>query len=281
VSLTLFVTTTQAITTTENTAAKTSPPALKLAVYPYTHTSRVVPAWTPLADYLQQHLQQPVVVVSAPSHAAFAQRAEAGDYFLYITAPHMAAWLDQQGQACRVRKILIPLYGQLWVTKTSGYRGLNELAGKTIATMARGSLVAELLDYQGAILRDQRPFDFTIQYNPSHVSAVRAVLNGTADAAYVVPLPVPQLIGPDFESIVIVERSKLTTHAMFMTPAGLGHEHAEKMGRLLDDFQSNDDKAQTMFTPYLYSTPTIFEPILDSDIENLIPLANQWHGKLN
>ena len=67
-------------------------PALKLGIYPYSYTARIVPIWKPLADYQQQQLQQPVVIVSAVDNTTFAQRAADGDYFLYAAAPHVAAW---------------------------------------------------------------------------------------------------------------------------------------------------------------------------------------------
>jgi len=262
-------------------SADSSPPTLKLGIYPYTFISRIVPTWQPLAAYLQQRLQRPVIIVSTKDNETFTRRAEHGDYFLYISAPHVAAMLDQRSVARRIAKVAVPIYAQLLAPKTAGYNGIEDLAGKTIATASDGTLVAELLDYRTARVRDLQQFVVTITNKPSHVSAVRAVLNGSADAAYVVPLPYKQVIGSEIETLVVLERSKLTTNSMLLSPAGLGIEHASKMARLVNDFQSTDKNAATMFAPYLYSGPAIFQPIEDSDINNLMPLVNHWQSKSN
>lgn len=256
-------------------------PALKLGINPYTVTSRIVPAWQPLANFLEQQLQQPVLLVSAVNTQTFTQRAINGDYFLYLSAPHVAAWLDRQGSANRVRQFFVPIYGQLLVLKQSGYDRLEDLTGKTIATVNPGTFIAELLDYRIAMLGENRPFQATIESRPTHASAFRALLNGSVEAAFIGPIPHPHLHTLRLDSIKIIERSKLTGNAMLMTPASLGVAHAQRMAKLVDKFQAEYPQASALLADFLRGVDGQFKPITDADIGHLMPLVNNWRSGID
>lgn len=256
-------------------------PALKLGIYPYSITARIAPTWRPLADYLQEQLQQPVVVVSAVDNITFARRAANGDYFLYIAAPHTAAWLETEAVALRVRKLSVPVFGRLLAPEGAGYTGLPDLAGKTIATAQSGVFVAELLDYQLTQLQHQQPLEITVVHTPTHLSALRAVLNGSANAAYITSLRHNHMRGIELNPVVEVERSKLVSYGMIMTPAALGEQHAQKMTRLLEQFTATDPRAATLLTNIVEGFTAEFLPIKDVDMEQLRPLVKHWRSKLD
>ena len=267
------------------TLADTAPPAgqqtLKLGIYPYSVTTRILPAWRPLAKHIQQSLEQPVMVVSAPDTGSFTERALNGNYFLYLCAPHVAAWLDQQGSAHRVRKLTIPAYGRLLTLEKTRYRTLEDLAGRTVATVRQGTFVAELLDFQVAVLNKSKPFAINIEAKPTHAGALRALLNGSVDAAFIAPIPHPHLLDLQAEAAVTVQRTRLSSNGMFLAPVKLGTEHAQRMGRLLDTFEAENSAASAVLNTLVPSNPGQFAPINDEDIARLSPLVNNWRRGLN
>lgn len=256
-------------------------PALKLGIYPYSITARIVPTWRPLADYLQEQLQQPVVIVSAIDNSTFTRRAADGDYFLFIAAPHTGAWLETEAVALRVRKLSVPVFGRLLAPERAGYTGIPDLAGKTIATAQSGVFVAELLDYHLTQLQHQQPLAITVVYTPTHLSALRAVLNGSANAAYITSLPYTHMLGIELNPVVEVERSELVGYGMLMTPAALGEQHARKMTGLLEQFTATDPRAAILLTNIVQGFTAEFLPIEDIDVEQLRPLVNHWRSKLD
>ncbi|MDF1818087.1 MAG: PhnD/SsuA/transferrin family substrate-binding protein [Immundisolibacteraceae bacterium] len=269
------------LATLAETAAQPRQQTLKLGIYPYSVTTRVLPAWRPLAKYLQQSLEQPVTLVSAPDTRSFTQRAVNGDYFLYLSAPHVAAWLDQQGSANRVRKMTIPAYGRLLTLEQTHYRTLEDLAGRTVATVRQGTYVAELLDFQVAVLNKTKPFTINIEAKPTHAGALRALLNGSVDAAFIAPIPHPHLLDLQAEAAVTVQRTRLSSNGMFLAPVSLGTEHALRMGRLLDTFATDNSAASAVLNTLVPNNPGQFAPIDDEDIARLSPLVNNWRRGLN
>jgi len=269
------------VATLADTAHQARQQTLKLGIYPYSVTTRVLPAWRPLAKHLQQSLEQPVMLVSAPDTGAFTERAVNGDYFLYLSAPHVAAWLDQQELANRVRKLTIPAYGRLLTIEETRYRTLEDLAGRTVATVRQGTFVAELLDFQVAVLNKTKPFTITIEAKPTHASALRALLNGSVDAAFIAPIPHPHLLDLQAEAAVTVQRTRLSANGMFLAPVSLGTEHALLMGRLLDTFETENSAASAVLNTLVPSNPGQFAPINDEDIARLSPLVNNWRRGLN
>ncbi|MEL0082044.1 MAG: PhnD/SsuA/transferrin family substrate-binding protein [Gammaproteobacteria bacterium] len=252
--------------------------ALKFGVYPYSFTSRIAAAWQPLADYLQHQLKQPVVMVSAPDSETFIQRASRGDYFLYLSAPHTAAWLSLRGEALAIRSFQPPLYGQLLTTGAHDGSTLADFAGAKIATADTHSYIAELLEFEITQLNNQAPFHLTVVHKPSHTSAVRALLNGEVSAAYIGPLPRPHLPANSLDQVKILEKSRFTANAMFLTPAASGTEHANRMTEILDKFINSEPEVKGILPGILSDETTRFTPVKQQELKQLAPLVEHWRS---
>ena len=257
-------------------AASTGQPAtsLKIGLVPYSAGSRAVAAWLPLADFLQQKLQKPVSIVTAPSHKIFHQRIQQGRYFLIGSTPHIAAAMIKKNQAYPVRLIPAPITGRLIIRNDSSYSNLRALVGKSIATTSVGSFTARLLEREIEILNKQQPFSVNIRYSASHAGAVRSLLNGQTDAAFVSKIPHTASTVDQFDNLNIIGHSSLTSYPMIITPTALGAEHAVTMGKLLDEFSKMNALATSTLNPFNSELRHEFAVIKQADLDILEPLIS-------
>ncbi|MBL4620931.1 MAG: PhnD/SsuA/transferrin family substrate-binding protein [Immundisolibacteraceae bacterium] len=243
---------------------------------PYSASSRAISAWLPFAEFLQKKLQHPVVVVTAPNHKIFYERIQEGRYFLIGSSPHIAADMIKQNQAYPVRLITVPIIGHLIIRNGSPFANLKALAGKSITTTPVGSFTALLLEREIQLLNEQQPFSVSIRYSNSHAGALRNLLNGRTDAAFVSQLPHSASSVDQLAGLNIIDLASLTSYPMIISPKTLGAEHAIKMGRLLDEFSKTHSLAVNALQPFKNEPLYGFVPIQQADLDILEPLVRAW-----
>ena len=260
----------------ENLPSHSASESLKIGLVPYSASSRAIAAWLPLANFLQAELKKPVQVVTAPNHKVFFERVLQGRYFLLLSSPHVAAAMIKRGQVYPVRLVTIPLTARLLVHKNSPFTNLKSLAGKSISTTNVGAFTALLLEQEIALLNKVQPFSMSIRYQSSHAAAIRSLLTGHTDAAYVSRLPHSKSSLEQFKQLKILSYSSITSHPMVVSPTSLGVDHANMIGALLDQYADQEPLSTRSLQPFGGAPKYTFAPIRQSDLDLLEPLFAHW-----
>ena len=263
-----------------DTAAETQmepPQRLKFGIAPYSASSRLIPSWAPLVRYLEAELGQPIATVSAPNHQQFLRRAKRGEYFFYVSTPHSAVAAISRGEALPVRYLSVPFRGQLVVPHNSSVTRLSDLENQVIVTATPDSFVAANLDYEISRLQLLSPFSTTVRYEKTHAAALRSLLNGLADAAYITRLPHKDRRQNGTLAVKTVQQSALVGYPFLLIPADSGEAMAARLGVLLDNFKAGSRQAEITPTSIVGESRYRFAPISAKQLRQLSALAEHWH----
>lgn len=89
---------------------------LRLGLIPHLSTKLLLQKYGPLINYLEQELQRPVIVNTAPNFRTFIDRVIRGDFDIYLTAPSMAAYHEKHNKHWRLAKFSQKIQGAIVVT---------------------------------------------------------------------------------------------------------------------------------------------------------------------
>jgi len=160
--------------------------AISFGMLPFVSTHRLIEIFLPIKEYLEQELQRPVKLVTAPNFSDYMQRLLDGEYDLYHTPPHFAALAELEYGHRRLSRYSGSLDGSLFVIKNGPIKSFKDLKGKTMSTPARLAVITMLGE---SLLEDnglQPGKDVTIRHASSHGNAILSVARGKTDAAVVV-----------------------------------------------------------------------------------------------
>jgi len=212
-------------------------------------------------------LQRRIIVQTAPNFNIYTKRAIQGRYDLYLTAPHLAAFLESKYGHKRVVKFSNRLRGVIVVARDSAYQRLSDLRGKVVAAPDELSVSAMLGEV--TFLRNQinPQTDLILKYTPSHNNALHAVALGKADAA-IAGLPAFKITTAGSKlkrPLRILSKTHSIPQMMFMTPARVSKSEREKFKQVLLNI-TNDatGKAFVESVPFGH-----FSLITDRDMQEL------------
>lgn len=157
--------------------------ALHLGVVPFVQPSLIFKRFGPLRDLLAERLGQPVRLGTAATYEAFERRSAEHRYHILWTAPHFAVHAADSG-AYRVLAVWRePVVGVLAVHNDSPVQTVAELAGKTIATPPRRSVVTMAMrDHLVGLGLDDAHAP-TYRPQSGHMTSRARLLGGDVDAA--------------------------------------------------------------------------------------------------
>jgi len=158
---------------------------LTVGIVPYMSTGALLRVHEPLANSLEDSLQRPISLRTAPDYPSFFQRLRDGSYDIVITPPHYG-WLairDHAFQPLLVHKE--PIRGVLVSAADQPVRSIADLRGGSIAVTDRSALMAILgaLTLADEGLVENRDYQFVKAV--SHSSAVHNAVTGKTRAALV------------------------------------------------------------------------------------------------
>ena len=127
-------------------AAPASAPApaaspLRIGVAPHSSARVILEMYQPLRLSLEQQLQRPVEIVTAPDFTEFARRAVAQQYDIAITTGHQARLFQSDAGYLPLLTYKADFKAVAVVAADSRYREPRDLAGSTIIGLSRSSLV--------------------------------------------------------------------------------------------------------------------------------------------
>lgn len=158
---------------------------LQFGLMPYLNTRTLIATYDPLLTFLQNDLQRPVQLLTAPDFDTFTSRVFRGDYDLVLLAPHYArlATVDYGYTPLVVHKQ--PIHCVLLTHRERPLKRLDELRGETVAVVDRSALLGIMAAqwFGEAGLAEQKDYRFV--ETTSHSSAVHLAVTGKARAAVV------------------------------------------------------------------------------------------------
>ncbi len=210
--------------------------ALEIGIWPYMSTQALLALYHPLQVYLEQRLQRPVFLVTAPDQKTFVERTQNGEYRFVITAPHFARLAQKEAGYAPMLRAQRNLSGVLVVGKNSPMRSVGELRGKTISFPDRITIIA-MLSLQTLRANGLEPErDVTIHYAVSHNSAVLAVLRGESAAAATTATVLGQMPDKVKNSVKTLATTGEVTPIVYLANPQVPAQEASDMTRILLDF---------------------------------------------
>jgi len=156
-----------------------------IAIFPYLSPQKLIKLYQPLTQYLSEKLGHKVQIISAPSYAEFMHRISNKDYSFLINASHMARMAQLDSDYHPFLRPINNLNAVMVVSNKSQLESINLLKNKVVAVpsrIAQISIMAEAMLNQAEL---QPGKNLIMRHHPTHGSAVKAVINGLADAAIV------------------------------------------------------------------------------------------------
>jgi phosphonate transport system substrate-binding protein len=123
-------------------AAPAAAPAIfRIGVAPHSSARVILEMYQPLRQHLEQSLQQPVEIVTAPDFTEFARRAVAQQYDIAITTGHQARLLQTDAGGLPLLTYKSDFKAVALVAADSRYREPGDLAGTPVIGLSASSLV--------------------------------------------------------------------------------------------------------------------------------------------
>lgn len=167
------------------TATDATVKPLEIGIIPNVSTHALFAAYQPLRLYLEQRLDRPVILLTAPDFKTFYERTGRGDYDLAITPPHLARLAEIESGYVPLTTYQNELDALLLVARNGSIKTVADLRGKSIGMP---DLLA-LAPMAGRHWLEQRGLkagtDYTLRITAPHNTAVLSVMRGDTDAAIV------------------------------------------------------------------------------------------------
>lgn len=218
---------------------------LELGLLPNISARTLVTQYRPLREYLENTLQRPVQLSTAPNWSAFHGRALDYGYDLMVTAVHLAR-LAQLDRDYRPLVQFMPDIECLLVCSAARpLASVQGLRGRTLALSNPQSLVAvrglHWLSEQG--LRQER--DFTLQRLPTDDNAATGLLRGDAVAALVSDNELRAIPDPVRMQLQVVSRFARVPGFVVMASPRLGDDETQAARAALMAFDTRLAEGRT------------------------------------
>lgn len=178
---------------------------LELAVAPFLPTATLVQNYLPLRAFLEQHLQEPVMIVTAPDYKTFYERTQHREYPIIITFASAAYLAYAESGYVPMLRPVVDTCPVLVVPKNSRLARVQDLRGKTVALPDPLAVIA----MQGTQMLRESGLDpgkdVNLRHLPNHSAAVNHVIAGEAAAAIVSDRALLQMPAATQEGVRVIQ----------------------------------------------------------------------------
>jgi phosphonate transport system substrate-binding protein len=158
---------------------------LELGVAPFLPARTIAQNYQPMRTFLEKHLKEPVLFVTAPDYKSFYERTRHREYPIIITIASAAYLAQAESGYVPMLRPIVDTMPVIVVSRNSSLKGIQDLHGKTVALPDPLAVIAmqsaQLLRESG--LDPGR--DVNLKHLPNHSAAVNHVISGEAAAAIV------------------------------------------------------------------------------------------------
>lgn len=208
---------------------------MRVAVVPYLTPSVLLTLFHPLRQHLEQELQHPVELYTAPDIRTHIRRITRPDYDAVITAAHMGRLAQLDAGYVPLAGFESPLKGVITVRGDSQIRKISDLKGHAVAVNDRLVLVSMVtlsdLQKNGIALAEMKLVPAVTQN-----SALLSVANGDVDAAITAQFTLTQISEAQRQSVRIIYTTDQLPNVMFLASARLGAARQERLKQALLSF---------------------------------------------
>lgn len=240
----------------------------EIAIFPYLSPQKLTQLYLPLAKNLEQELDHPVRVVSAPNYTSFMKRLERQEYLLVINASHMARMAQLDSHYVPILRPITDLDAVVVIPSGSI---LKDISGLQNGRVAVPSPIAQITQIAGALMREsglEPGKDVTLVNHPTHSSAVLAVVNGFVDAAVVSSRALDQ-IGDRVDGKVRVLKDSKQLRApvpgrappvIYQVSPTLGQGAQEELKRIISHFANDTPEGKAFIDRFGYQGLRSLDP---------------------
>lgn len=248
-------------------AAPTAPTMLRIGVAPHSSARVIVEMYQPLRHLLEQTLQRPVEIVTAPDFTEFARRGMAQQYDIAITTGHQARLLQTDAGYLPLLTYQSEFKAVALVAADSPFRTPQDLAHSKVIGLSASSLVT--LWGQHWLYRNSVP-NTTMRYVSASDSVGQLLLKGEGSAGFVSLA--------NFQNLPASVRDQLRVLAESLPMAGrvyvLNQRHAKQREAILAALWAFADTAEgkQYFAKYKLGGYRSLEP---RELVAMDPYANE------
>lgn len=233
------------LTCTARAEDKAAP--LRIAVVPYLTTSVLLKLFEPLRNQLEQVLQRPVELYTAPDIRTHVKRIMRPEYDAVITAAHMGRLAQLEGGYVPVAGFESPLKGIITVRKDSKIQSINDLKGHSVSVNDRLLLVTivtmENLRQQGI-----KSGDMKLVSSVTQNSSLLSVARGDVDAAITAIFTLNQIPEAQRQDIRTIYTTEKLPNVMFLASKRLPDIDRNRMREALTRFGKTPEGEQFFAT---------------------------------
>ena len=248
-------------------AVNTPATPFRIGVAPHSSARVIIEMYQPLRLYLEQVLQRPVEIVTAPDFTEFARRGMAQNYDIAITTGHQARLLQTDAHYLPLLTYQADFKAVALVAAESRYREPKDLAGSTVIGLSASSLVT--LWGQHWLLRNSVA-EATLRYVSASDSVAQLLLKGEGSAGF--------MSLANYQNLPPAVRSQLRLLAESLPMAGrvylLNARHAKKREPILAALWAFAETAEAKqyFTKHQLGG---YRPLESRELIALEPYANE------
>jgi phosphonate transport system substrate-binding protein len=249
--------------------------ALELGVAPYLPARTLIQNYQPMRAFLEQHLKEPVIVVTAPDYKTFYDRTQRREYPIIITVAHAAYLASAEAGYVPMLRPVVDTCPVLVVSKNSSLARVQDLRGKTVALPDPLAIIS----MQGVqMLRESRldPVKDVILKNlPNHSAAVNHVIAGEAAAAIVSDRALLQMPAATQAAVRVIEdwEKGAAPGVMYLASPDLPRERVAQLTQAILQFVRETPEGRELIVKFGYGD---LVPATKQDLEPLAPYGEKF-----
>jgi phosphonate transport system substrate-binding protein len=241
--------------------------AFRIGVAPHSSARVIIEMYQPLRQYLEQALDMPVEIVTAPDFTEFARRAMAQQYDMAITTGHQARLFQTDGGGLPLLTYKSDFKAVALVATNSRYREPKDLAGTPVLGLSASSLVT----LWGQHWLHRNSVDgTTMRYVSASDSVGQLLLRGEGSVSFMSLANYQNLAAPVREQLRVLAESLPMAGRVYV----LNGRHAKRKAEIAAALWAfaETPEAQHYFAKYLLGGYRSLEP---RELVALEPYANE------
>jgi phosphonate transport system substrate-binding protein len=219
----------------EETAECRQDKPLVFGILPLLSIEQLVTRFTPLVNYLSEHIEMPVQLETAPNFVEFARRThEDRRYDILYTAPHLYTQANQKAGYQLIVSVDSPgMWAVIVAPRQSDIQTIQDLRGRRLATVHPFSLAAILIRKSLTDAGIDPDTDLELVITPSHDASLLSSYHGVTDASGLMQPPYEAASEEVRQGMRVIARSETTPHIPISAGPWMSEPCVEKITAVL------------------------------------------------
>jgi phosphonate transport system substrate-binding protein len=219
----------------EETAVCRQDKPLVFGFLPLLSVEQLVARFSPLVNYLSEHLGVPVQLETAPNFVEFARRThEDRRYDILYTAPHLYTQANRKAGYQLIASVDSPgMWAVIVAPRQSDIQTIQDLRGRRLATVHPFSLAAILIRKSLADAGIDPDVDLELVITPSHDASLLSSYHGVTEASGLMQPPYEAASEEVKRGMRVIARSEITPHIPISVGPWIPEPCAEKITAVL------------------------------------------------